>query len=227
VKTKNKFLLILSLVFFSALHAQVKFSLATDFSVLRNFDGQQPFTVFGQTLQGQWHVDEKNSFYTWFDYHSNGKYNSQLTATAKSVATQPQSISFTNNSEMKLRQLSIGLKRWLLGSYKKTDKFNLYGSAGFGLIMGTASNNFSLVVDTLQYRVQNNITSGTGHFKRLSFDITGGWEIPVAYEIFVYSEARIHIPTTGYPNNYLLKNTNAPFTGSINIGLRILFNDER
>jgi hypothetical protein len=227
VKIKSKFIFILSLVFISALHAQVKFSLATDFSVLRNFDGQQPFTVFGQTLQGQGHIDKKNSFYTWFSYHSNGKYSSHLTATAKSIVTQPQTISFSNNSEMKLRQFSIGLKRYLLGSFKKTDKFNLYGAAGFGLIMGTASNKFSLAVDTLQYRVQNNLISGSGKFKRLSFDITGGWEIPVAYEIFVYSEARIHIPTTGYPNNYLLKNTNAPFTGSINFGLRILFNDER
>lgn len=201
--------------------------MATDFSVLRNFDGKQPFTVHGQTLHTLWHMDERNSFYTWFTYYSNGKYHSQLTATAKSALTQPQSYSFTNYSEMKLRQLSIGLKRYLIGSFKKTDKFNLYGAAGFGLIMGKASNYFSPSVDTTHYRVQNNILNGSGHFKRLSFDITGGWEIPVAYEIFVYSEARIHIPTTGYPNNYLLKNTNAPFTGSINFGLRILFNDER
>jgi hypothetical protein len=209
------------------LHAQVKFSLATDFSVLRNFDGQQPFTVFGQTLHGQWHVDEKNSFYTWFNYYSNGKYKSQLTATAKSITTQPQSISFTNKSEMKLRQISVGVKRYLLGTFKKTDQFNLYGAAGFGLILGAASNNFSTGIDTLQYSVQNNIIAGTGNFKRLSLDITAGWELPIAYEIFVYSEARLHIPTTGYPNNYLLKNTNAPFTGSINFGIRILFNDER
>lgn len=227
MKTKSNFLFILSLVFFSALNAQVKFSLATDFSVLHNFDGQQPFTVVGQTLHGQWHVDEKNSFYTWFTYHSNGKYNSKLNATAKSITTQPQNISFTNKAEMKLRHLSVGIKRYFLGSYKKIEKFNLYGAAGFGLIMGTASNIFSMPVDTLQYAVQNNIISGSGDFKRLSFDITAGWEIPVAYEIFVYSEARIHIPTTGYPNNYLLKNTNAPFTGSINLGFRILFNDER
>ena len=227
MKTKSKFLFILSLVFFNALHAQTKFSLATDLSVLRNFDKQQKFTVTGQTLVVQWHVDEKNSFYTSFDYHSNGKYNSQLIATAKSITTQPQSISFTNHSEMKLRHFSAGLKRYLLGSFKKTDQFNLYGAAGFGLIMGTASNNFSMAVDTFQYTVQNNIISGSGSFKRLSFDITAGWELPVAYEIFVYSEARLHIPTTGYPSNYLLKSTNAPFTGSINFGIRILFNDER
>ena len=128
---------------------------------------------------------------------------------------------------MKLRQLSVGIKRYLIGSFKKTDQFNLYGAAGFGLIMGTASNIFSPAVDTLQYTVQNNIIAGSGDFKRLTLDITAGWELPVAYEIFVYSEARIHIPTTGYPNNYLLKNTNAPFTGSINLGIRILFNDER
>jgi hypothetical protein len=49
----------------------------------------------------------------------------------------------------------------------------------------------------------------------------------VAYEIFVFSEARIHIPATGYPNNYLLKNNHAPFPGNINFGIRILFNHEQ
>lgn len=201
--------------------------MATDLSVLHNFDGKQPFTVAGQSIHTQWHINEKNTFYAWFTYHANGKYNSTLSATATSILTQPQTISFTNSAEMKLRQLSLGIKRYLLGSYKETEKFNLYGAAGFGLIMGKASNNFSIPVDTSKYAVQNNVSSGSGDFKRLSFDLTAGWELPVAYEIFVFSEARIHIPTTDYPNNYLLKNKNAPFTGSINFGIRILFNDER
>lgn len=206
---------------------QVKFSLATDLSYLHNFDKQQRFSVFGQTLQGNWHLDKKNTFYTRVNYYAKGKYNSNLSATAKSVSTLPQSISVSNNTEMSLKIFSVGIKRYLVGYYDKLEKFNLYGSAGFGLIFGAATNNFSVPVDTSIYIVQNNIASGSGNFKRLTFDITGGWEIPVGYEIFLFTEARLHIPTSDYPSNYLLKNDHAPFTGSLNLGFRILFNNDR
>jgi hypothetical protein len=206
-----------------SLQAQVKFSLATDLSLLRNFDGQQKFTVIGQSVIPQWHLDKKNSVYAWFTYHSNGKYKSNLTAYAKSLSTTPQSFTFTNNSEMKLRQFSFGLKRYFIGTYDKLSDFNLYGAAGFGLILGNASNSFSTIVDTALYTVQNNVVNGAGDFKRLTFDVVGGFEFPVAFEIYVYSEIRILIPTTSYPNNYLLKNSNAPFLGSFNLGIRIPF----
>ena len=206
------------------LGAQVKFSLATDFSVLHNFDGKQKFTVVGQSILPQWHVDKKTTLYAWFTYHANGKYKSNLTATAKSSATQPQSISFTNQSEMKLRQFSIGVKKYFIGSYETLEKFNLYATGGFGLIIGSASNTFSRSIDTSLYSIQNNVVNGSGDFKRLTLDLIGGIEFPVSYEIFVYSELRMHIPTTNYPNSYLLKNSNAPFVAGINLGLRILFN---
>ena len=218
----NIFLLII--FFTSDACAQVKFSLATDVSLLRNFDGKQKFTVLGQGLGPQWHFDKKTSAYIWFTYHSNGKYKSTLVASAKSPATQPQSLSFTNSSEMRLRQLSMGIKKYFVGSYDKPEKFSLYGAAGFGLIFGSATNNFSTPVDTSLYTIQDNVISGSGDFKRLSFDLAGGIDFPVAYEIFIYSEIRLHIPTTNYPNNYLLKNSNAPFLGSINLGIRVLFN---
>ena len=206
------------------LHAQVKFSIATDISVLRNFDGKQKFTVVGQSLVPQWHFDKKTTAYAWFTYHANGKYKSKLVATAKSSATAPQSFSFTNNSEMRLRQFSVGIKKYLIGSFDQLENFSLYGTAGFGLIIGTASNNFSTPVDTASYTVQNNIVNGAGDFKRLTLDITAGIDFPVSYEIFIYSEIRMHLPTTNYPNSYLLKNSNAPFLGGINLGIRVLFN---
>lgn len=206
---------------------QAQFSIATDISMLHNFDGKQPFTVVGQTIQGEWHIEEKLSLYAFFTYHSNGKFANDLTATAKTTGTQPQSFLFTNRAEMRLRHLSFGAKKYFSGGFKKLEKINLYGAAGFGLIMGRASNKFATPVDTALYIVQNNVLNGSGDFKRLSFDVATGLEIPIAYEIFVYSEARIHIPTTNYPNNYLLKNNNAPFLGSINLGIRVLFNYER
>ena len=208
----------------SCLFAQVKFSLATDLSFLHNFDGRQKFTTVGQTVLPQWHLDKRNTVYAWFTYYSNGKYKSTLNATAKSPGTQPQSISFANQSEMRLRQLSIGVKRYFIGSFENLEKFNLYATGGFGLIIGSASNIFSRYIDTTLYTIQNNVINGSGDFKRLTLDLTGGLEFPVSYEIFVYSEIRMHIPTTNYPNSYLLKNSNAPFLGGISIGLRVLFN---
>ncbi|HET9747184.1 MAG TPA: hypothetical protein VFP97_15830 [Chitinophagaceae bacterium] len=206
------------------LQAQVKFSAATDISVLHNFDGAQKFTVVGQSVIPQWHLDKRTTLYAWFTYHANGKYNSTLLATAKTPGTQPQTISFANHSEMRLRQFSLGVKRYFIGSFEQLEGFNLYGAGGFGLIIGTASNNFSPNIDTSLYNIQNNVVNGSGDFKRLSMDLVGGVEFPVAFEIFVYSEIRMHIPTTDYPNSYLLKNSNAPFVAGINLGIRVLFN---
>lgn len=206
------------------MEAQVKFSLATDVSVLHNFDGKQKFTVVGQSLIPQFHLDKRNTVYAWFTYHANGKYKSTLLASARSSSTQPQSISFVNQSEMRLRQFSVGIKRYFIGSFEKLENFSFYATGGFGLILGTASNSFSTFIDTSLYSVQNNVVHGSGDFKRLTFDITGGFDFPVAYEMFVYSEIRMHIPTTNYPNSYLLKNANAPFLGTINLGIRVLFN---
>ena len=224
MKSLRNVLIIFFLLPGNCLFAQVKFSAATDVSILHNFDGQQEFTVAGQTVFPQWHFDKKNTVYAWFTYHANAKYKSTITATAKSPGTQPQSFSFTNESSMRLRQLSFGFKRYLIGSYESLEKLNVYVAGGFGLMMGTATNNFSTYVDTALYTVQSNAVHGTGDFKRLTFDITGGVEFPVAYEIFVYSEVRMYVPTTDYPSRYLLKSSNAPFLGSFNLGIRVLFN---
>ena len=125
---------------------------------------------------------------------------------------------------MRLRQISIGYKRYFIGSFESLEKFTAYGAGGFGLVLGTASNTFSTSVDTALYTIQNNVVQGTGDFKRLTFDVTGGVEFPVAYEVFIYTEVRVHIPMTDYPSSYLLKSSNAPFLGGINLGIRILFN---
>ena len=208
----------------NCLQAQVKFSIASDISFLHNFDGKQKFTVVGQSVIPQWHFDKKNTLYAWFSYHSNGKYKSTLLASAKSSSTQPQTISFSNQSEMRLRQFSLGIKKYLIGSYDKLENFSLYATGGFGLIIGTASNTFSRFIDTALYTIQSNVVHGVGDFKRLTLDVAGGVDFPVSYEVLIYTEVRMHIPTTNYPNSYLLKNTNAPFLAGINLGIRVLFN---
>lgn len=224
MKSLRYIFIILFVSFYCCLPAQVKFSLATNISALHNFDGVQKFTVAGQTVIPQWHLDKKTTLYSWFSYHANGKYRHSLVADAKSTATLPQTFTFTTRSEMKLRQLSLGVKRYFIGNYDKLEKFNLYGAAGFGLLLGNATNNFLTVIDTSLYTVRNNIVNGSGDFKRLTFDLTGGVEFPLSYEIFLYSEIRTYIPASNYPSNYLLKTNNAPFPVSINLGIRVLFN---
>jgi hypothetical protein len=224
VKSLSRALIFFFLLGNNCLFAQVKFSAATDISILHNFDPQQKFTVIGQTVLPQWHIDKKNTVYAWLTYHANGKYENTLIATAKSPTTQPQTISFTNQSVMRLRQISIGFKRYLIGSFENLEKFNLYAAGGFGVMYGNASNTFSTSIDTALYTIQYNVSHGRGDFKRLTFDITGGVEFPVSYEIFVYSEIRMYIPTTDYPSSYLMNNSHAPFLGSINLGIRIMFN---
>jgi len=226
VKSFSNALIFFFLLSNSCLFAQIKFSAATDVSILHNFDPQQKFTVIGQTVLPQWHFDKKNTVYAWITYHANGKYENTLIATAKSPTTQPQTISFTNQSVMRLRQISFGFKRYLVGSFENLEKFNVYAAGGFGVMYGNASNTFSTYVDTALYTIQYNVVHGKGDFKRLTFDITGGIEFPVAYEIFIYSELRMYIPTTDYPSSYLMNNSHAPFLGSINFGLRILFNGD-
>ena len=220
-----------ALIFFfllsnNCLFAQVKFSAATDVSVLHNFDPQQKFNVVGLTILPQWHFDKKNTVYAWLSFHRDGKYENTLIATAKSPTTQPQTISFSNKSEMSLQQISFGFKRYLIGSYNHLEKFNLYAAAGFGLMYGNASNTFSTHIDTALYNIQYNVAHGSGDFKRLTFDITGGIEFPISYEIYIYSEIRMYIPTTDYPSKFLLNNSHAPFLCGINLGLRILFDTD-
>jgi hypothetical protein len=90
----------------------------------------------------------------------------------------------------------LDLNDILSGSFENLEKFNLYAAAGFGVMYGNASNTFSTYVDTALYTIQYNVVHGAGDFKRLTFDITGGFEFPVAYELFIYSEIRMYIPTT-------------------------------
>ena len=226
MKSFSSVLIFFFLLSNNCLFAQVKFSAATDISLLHNFDPQQKFTVAGLTILPQWHLDKKNTVYAWLNFHWKGKYENTLIATAKSPTTQPQTISFSNQSEMKLKQISFGFKRYLIGSYNRLEKFNLYAAAGFGLMYGNASNMFSSNIDTALYTIQYNVVHGSGDFKRLTFDITGGVEFPFSYEFYIYSEIRMYIPTTDYPSKYLLNNSHSPFLCGINLGLRILFDSD-
>lgn len=144
-----------------------------------------------------------------------------VTATAKSPATTPQEIHFRNDALLGIKHFSIGWKRYFIGTIDAEKKWNLYGLAGFGLMLGSVQNTYTTVLDPNSYNIP--VYNGRGQFKRLTFDIGAGFEKPVGGDVFIYGEARALVPASDYPSKYLFINNNAPLTGTANLGIRILF----
>lgn len=196
-------------------------SFATDLGVQRSFKQEQRYLAIGQTINALVHFTPKEGLYVWFAYYTNGKFKNDLTATAKSALTFPQQINYTNNAKMRVKHFSIGYRKYFVGTCDAEVKWNLYGYAGLGVLMGRVENTHSVSIDTLDYNVP--VRSGTANFKRLTLDLGIGWEIPVGGSFFLYAEGRTWVPTTDYPSKYIFINKNAPVVGMANVGLRILF----
>ena len=198
-------------------------SVATDISIQRSFKKSQRFWTFGQTVVIDWHATPKDGPYALVCYYSNGNFKNQLSAVAKSPTTTPREIFFANSAQVRLEQISLGWTHYFVGSSDAEKNWSLYGTAGFGLIFGRATNTFSIAVDTSLYTPPAQPIAGSGHFKRLTLDLALGWEIPLGGDLFFYSQAKAWIPTTEYPSKYLFVNNNSPFVAMVNAGLRILF----
>ncbi len=223
ILNKNIFISVGWLLFFvtGSVAQKAHFSLTTDLDFQHSFKKGQRYWAVGQTVQGLFSFSKKDGMYAWFSYYSNGKFHNNLAATAKSDTTTPQQVSFTNTALMRYKHFSIGWRRYLKGSYDNEDSWNLYGYAGFGLMMGRIENSYSLSVDTSGYFIP--VNNGKAAFKRLTLDLGLGWEFMLGSQIYFYNEARVEIPTTDYPSTYLFVNNNAPLMASINFGIRILF----
>jgi hypothetical protein len=221
---KNRIILLLIICGFSQIiFSQTRVSIATDFSFQRSFKKDQRFWTFGQGVAIDWHFTPKEGTYALVCYYSNGNFKNQLSANAKSPATFPQQIFFINRAEVRLEQISLGWKHYFIGTSDAEKNWSLYTTAGFGLIFGKATNNYSVAIDTSLYDAPQQPVNGSGHFKRLTLDLGLGWEIPLGGDIFIYTEGKAWIPTTEYPSKYLFVNNNAPFAAMISAGLRILF----
>ena len=218
---KKIILSLLAAFSFTVVFSQPSFSLCNDLGLQRSFTKEQRFWAIGHTVQGNFHFDTKTTIYLWFSYYSNGKFNNAVTATAKSALTIPQQVNYLNSAKMRLKQFSTGWKKYLVGSFNSYKNWNLYGYAGFGLLLGRVTNTHSVAIDTSVYNVP--VRSGKANFKRLTFDLGLGYEIPVAGDIYFYAEGRVWIPTSDYPSKYIFINNNAPFVGMLNVGLRVLF----
>lgn len=220
----KKITLILLLAFSSTVvYCQYpQLSVATDLGLQKSFKKDQQYLAIGQTINALIHLTPKEGMYVWFAYYSNGKFKNDVTATAKSVLTTPQQINYVNDVKIRIKHFSMGYRKYIVGSADAEVKWNLYGYAGLGILMGRAENIHSVFIDTATYNVP--VRSGKGNFKRLTLDLGIGWEIPLGGDFFFYAEGRTWIPTTDYPSKYLFVNNNAPVVGMVNAGLRILFN---
>ncbi len=208
--------------FFIAAYSQIPgFSIGTDVGLQRNFKPAQRYWAFGNTVQAQFHLDKQNTVYTWFSYYSNGKFKNDLTAQAKEITTIPQTINYRNDAKMRLKQLSIGWKKFLTGSFDEEKKWSIYAYGGFGILLGRITNVHSVPIDTNLYALP--VLSGKANFKRLTFDLGAGVDIPLINDFYLYFESRVWIPASDYPSKHILVNNNAPYTGMLSGGIRLLF----
>lgn len=209
------------ILFSAVVHSQTRFSIATDLVLQRNFKKGQQFWGGGHTVQTQFHFTPKDGAYAWVSYYTNGKFSNNVIASAKSPVTLPQQVNYVNNAVMRFKQVSIGWKKYLKGTFDIEEGWNLYGYAGFGLILGRVENTHSVTIDTSDYLVP--VRSGKANFKRLTLDLGLGWEAPLGSEVFLYAEGKVWVPTTDYPSKFIFVNDNAPLVGMISAGIRILF----
>lgn len=207
--------------FTSAFSQQPRFSIATDLSLQRSFKKEQQYWAIGQTVHGHFHFTPTDGIYIWISYYTNGKFRNSVIATAKSTLTLPQQKSYTNSALMRFKHFSTGWKKYLKGSFDAEEGWNLYGYAGFGLLLGLVENTHSVVLDTALYNVP--VISGKANFKRLTLDLGLGCEVPVSGDVYLYAEGRAWVPTSDYPSKYIFVNNNAPLVGMLNAGIRILF----
>jgi hypothetical protein len=221
---QNKTILLIIVSFLpQLLLSQTRISVATDASVLRSFKEGQQFWAFGQDVVMNWNFTPRSGAYAWVAYYSNGNFENPLSAEAKSSSTIPQEISFTNKAQIRFQHISLGWKYYLVGRSDIENSWSLYTISGLGVLFGKASNVYSTTIDTSLYSSPPNPVNGIGHFKRLTLDLGLGWEIPVGGDLFFYAEGKTWLPTTDYPSEYLLVNENAPVTGMLTAGFRILF----
>jgi len=215
--------LIVVLLLFSCVltYAQTGFSFASDLSVMRNLSPDQKFWSVGQTVQFNFHFNQKQTVYALISYYMPGKFNNDFTATAKLPTTTPSAIQFKATEKWRNNEVSIGWKHYFKGGFDAQTNYSLYGIAGFGLMFTKVENVFSTPIDTSLYTTPT--VAGNSKFYRLTFDLGGGVEYPVGGSFFVYTDVRTWVPTSDYPSPYLHSNKNVPLPFLFSVGMRILF----
>lgn len=195
-----------------------RFSLATDVGVVHNFPQKQRFTSLSNAIITDFHLVKKDGVRIMLLLGKSGSFSNLVLAVPRGAQAP---LGYVNSSQLRFRQLSISWKHYLIGEPAREAGQNLYFTAGFGLQMGRVENSLPNNLDTAAYIPA--VKAGTGQFKRLTYDLSLGYEKVLSEDFILYTEARLFIPNTDYPSDYLLINEKAPFAGIICGGLRILF----
>ena len=201
-----------------------QWSLSSDASVMRNLSPHQKFWSFGQTIQGQFHFTPKESMYVWMSYYSPGKFSNHYLAIAKSVGTNPQQQDFIVHGTWRPRQISVGWKHYLKGAFDQESGWNLYGTAGFGLMVSKVENEFNIKPDTANYIYPSYPVDGNNSFRRLTFDLGLGFEYVLGSDIYLYSDVRTWVSASDAPASVYFHDTrNVPMPVIVSVGIRLLF----
>jgi hypothetical protein len=200
---------------------QTQLSVASDINLLRSFKDEQEYWAVGQTVTAHFHFTPKDGAYVWIAYTADGRFMRDHDATAKTPTTTPQVVTYSNRARISYRHISMGWKHYLLGAANKSERGSLYAYAGFGLMLGRVLNTHSVILDTTNYDVP--VLSGKGNFKRLTGDLGIGYDRQLGGDIYGYIEGRALVPMSTYPTSYILNSKYAPLTGSVSIGIRVLF----
>jgi hypothetical protein len=220
---KKLFLFFISLILIHTAFTQVRFSLATGISLLRNFSPEQRFWSIGQGVQANLHITKTETAYAWLNFHKAAKFQNSFLATAKSPATSPAQLEYRVAGQWKFRQFSLGWKHYFKGSFDNEDNVSLYGAAGFGLLFAKAQNTLASPLDTTLYSTGEAPVIGNGAFKRLTLDLAMGAEYPLSGNIFLFGDLRTSLHTSDYPSPLFHDPTNIPLPLVLNAGIRILF----
>lgn len=197
------------------------FSLASNFSLLRNLTPREKFWARGQSVEVDMHFSPRQTGYFSVDYYTEGRFKNNFTATAKSITSSPQSFPFVATGFLRYRQLSLGLKHYFKGDYNAEEGINIYGTAGFGFLFARMRNEASPSFDTTQYAPS--IVIGQGTVKRLSFDAGLGIEAHFRGPAYPFFTLRTWLPASYHPSGYLHNSNKVPFALMAGLGLRVLF----
>lgn len=197
-------------------------SIATDVSLLRSFTKGSSFWAIGQTVQAQYHFHSKTSAYGSICYYTNGAFKNQLSAIATDSSIGLQQLNYTSKTTLRFRQFSVGFRHYFKGASNSEATWNLYGLAGFGLLLVRATNAYNIPVDTTQYHIPQQSLAGAKNIVRLTADVGLGIETLLGGGIYLYTDLRTWIQTSRFPSPYLYNNA-LPRVAILSGGIRILF----
>lgn len=218
---KNVLLIFIVFICGTAVAQKPSYSLASNFSLLRNLTPGEKFWARGQNVEVNMHFSRRETGYLSVEYYTQASFQNNFTATAKSVLSSPQSFPFVATGYVRYRQLALGLKHYFKGGYDSEEGINIYGTAGFGFLFARVQNVASPSFDTTEYAPS--IVIGQGTVKRLSFNAGLGVEANFRGPAYPFFTLRTWLPASSQSSGYLHSSNKFPFALIASIGLRVLF----